>query len=647
MKIWKEKTKNNLLKLLKNKKINYFILAGIPFILLDLITRTLSSKTELFSLFVFVPNLFTITWTYLIIAIIFSLNKKRGKTIYYLFFLIAFTSYLTNNVYYSMTGTFFDFHLLGLASEGSDYIIDTIFAANVWIYILGIVIFILFIFISKRIPYNKKNNYKVLLYIIINFILIHTFIPIFLGAGNNELTWNTWRNPRNVYENFNDNNKSMSITGLYEYTVRNFYFTYLKPKKTDNQTEKEFLNNIFSEVTVNNKNKYTGKFKGKNIIFLQLEGIDNWVLTKDIMPNTYALLNNSINFTNHYSYYNGGGSTFNSEFAVNTGYLTPITYTQNAYTFNKNVFPRSMPKIFKELGYRVNAFHMNTGEYYSRKINYSTWGYNNYYGLKDLNEYAKNDAYKMDTELIKNEFFYEKQFQEEGKFINYLITYSVHMPFSPEKGMCKQILKSQEDLEDKKELLKEDVSSYNLTEEDCVFIQAKETDEMVRLLMEALKENNLDKNTIIVAFTDHYLYTLSDQTILEKYKDTKTNLINKTPFFIWSKGLKKQTIKKVTAQINILPTVLNLMGVEYNPHYYTGEDALDPKYKGIVFFNDYSWYDGKYYVSDGNVIMGNKNNQEIIEEKSSYVDYLIKKNDLILKYNYLKDINKAQLEDLK
>ena len=45
------------------------------------------------------------------------------------------------------------------------------------------------------------------------------------------------------------------------------------------------------------------------------------------------MMNNGYNFTNHYSFYTGGGSTFNSEFAVNTGFITPLSYTQNAYTF--------------------------------------------------------------------------------------------------------------------------------------------------------------------------------------------------------------------------------------------------------------------------------------------------------------------------
>ena len=357
------------------------------------------------------------------------------------------------------------------------------------------------------------------------------------------------------------------------------------------------------------------------------------------MPNLYSLMTQSINFTNHYSFYNGGGSTFNSEFAVNTGYLTPISYTKNAYTFNRNTFTYSMARLFKNEGYTVNAFHMNSSEYYSRNINYKSWGYDNYYGLKDLNEYADN-SYQLDRELILNEKFYNLMFNQEGNFVNYLITYSTHTPFNSERGVCKMILEKNAQENEEIENNKEDIVDEKIyTEEDCVKIQASETDYMIGLLIQALKDNDLYNNTVIVAYADHYLYTLSDKTILNQYKNTTNNLINHTPLFIWSNKIKKKSITKVTSQINILPTILNLFGIEYNKTYYSGEDALDKSYSEIVFFNDYSWYDGKIYV-DSKGISDNKASQNVIDEKSEYVNFLIKKNDLVLKYDYFKELKK-------
>ena len=82
------------------------------------------------------------------------------------------------------------------------------------------------------------------------------------------------------------------------------------------------------------------------------------------------------------------------------------------------------------------------------------------------------------------------------------------------------------------------------------------------MLIQALKDNNLYDNTVIVAYADHYLYTINDKSVLDKYKTTSNNLINNTPFFIWSSDIKPQNINKTTMQMNILPTVLNLFGID-------------------------------------------------------------------------------------
>ena len=160
---------------------------------------------------------------------------------------------------------------------------------------------------------------------------------------------------------------------------------------------------------------------------------------------------------------------------------------------------------------------------------------------------------------------------------------------------------------------------------------------MVKLLIQALKDNNLYNDTIIVAFADHYLYT-ADEEIVGKYKDTTTNLVNNTPFFIWSAGLKGEKVTKVTSQLNILPTVLNMLGVKYNEKWYVSQDVFSKKYQPLSIFSDLSWYDGNVYVVDGVVSNNKKISVTNLEKKNSLVEYVIKKNDLVLKYNYFKEI---------
>ena len=647
---FKEKGKMNKIKTLLKKIWKYLLKHEIysilflisPFIIMDLMTRIFGSSISFYSIFRITPRLFSLSYIILFIGLSLNINKKYSKLLYSIFFWFFFIMFTVQNIYYSTMGNFFGFSLMSLAGEGSDYFLDALKNCNIFVYIVMLILIANYVLAIKRFPKKVGYNKKRLIRIGIIFITLHIISKVFLGFGNFELTWDTWRNPRNVYDNFNDSNKCLVLTGLYEYTARDFYVTYIRKTETKTDTESSFLSDVFSTQNDSyHKNKYTGKFKNKNVIFLQLEGIDDWLLTKDIMPNTYSLLDHSINFTNHYSFYNGGGSTFNSEFMVNVGYTTPYTFPMNAYTLNKNDFPYSMANLLKQKDYSVMAYHMNTKEYYSRGINYYNWGYDNYLGLQDLNTYT-DTSYQLDRELIMNDTFYNELFNGTGKSVNYIITYSNHLPFTSSKGVCNRLIKL--DYQEKFESMEsseinEYIESLDLKEEDCIKRQARETDYMVGLLIQGLKDNGLYNNTVIVAYADHYLYTVSDNEILKKNgKDIDTNLINKTPFFIWSADLKKEEIKKVNSQLDILPTFLNLMGISYNDKWYAGTDILDSKYKSLIVFPDLSWYDGTYYVVANKVVNNKKINSNTLEEKNSYAEYLVKKNDLVLKYNYFKEI---------
>ena len=275
---------------------------------------------------------------------------------------------------------------------------------------------------------------------------------------------------------------------------------------------------------------------------------------------------------------------------------------------NDNLFPHSLPQKFKEQGYAVNAFHMNSGEFYNRGINYRNWGYDNYFSLVDSGDYSDR-SYDLDRELILNPTFYQEMFCRKEPFAHYLITYTPHTPFVTDKGVGKMLAEEKYGPD----------SIPDLSEEEVARLEAGETDYMVGLLIQALKDNNLYDNTVIVALTDHYLYTLNDKTVLDRYKNTDDNRINQTPFFIWSSDLTPEKITSTTMQMNILPTVLNLFGIPYTPSDYLMTDALAPDYTGLAFFADSSWYDGTNYVEN---------------ELPETIQKLIQKNDLTLKYNY-------------
>lgn len=583
---------------------------ALPFILMDIFIRLLSFDVYYIRPTMIFPSLvFSAGWIIIIVSLTESLGKNAGKLFYGICFLLFFPVTFIQGVYYTYTKTFLSVTKIAFSKSAVLNTHPLIIALS--IFLVGLTVYI-----YLRFPKGFcKFNYKKILCSIIIFVLIQFLNPILFGTANKTQAWSNWRNPRNIYHNFNDYNKCIKVCGLYQYTFRDIVKSLEPPEIQQIPEEMAFLEEVHKEAIPHKENNLTGIFENKNIIFLQFEGIDSWLLNPQDMPETYALLKNSINFTNHYSYYSDSGSTFNSEFAVTTGYMSPVSYNKCAYELFTNSFPYSLPNLLKEKGYTVNAFHMNSGEYYCRRLNYKNWGYDNYFSLMD-DEKQFGGTSKLDSELILNKSFYNKMFCQDTPFMNYIITYTPHTPFSMSSATGKALWQN-----------RNGNSSYpTISEEDVVRLFASETDNMVKLLIEALKENGLYENTVIVAFTDHYLYTLEDQSILEKYKDTDNNLINRTPFFIWSYDTIPLEVNKVNSQLDILPTVLNLLGINYNENDYIGNDIFDDKFSGYVFFSDYSWYDGNVYAEKGT---NNPSMNEIVNLK-------IKQNDLTLKNDYYK-----------
>ncbi len=603
------------------------LLATLPFVIMELGIVWFAHGVAYFRWrMVFSHVLFSVAWVALFVGVSLLLRRRVGQIVYGMIVAAFAVMFLTNGVYFSTMGMFFRFAQVFMATEGGAYFGDALKNANPMVYgclalaIVGVGVAIRFF------PKREKTSWRGLFVVALSFLFLHLLIPpLCLGSAGDELTWDAWRRPRNVYASFNDANKNMKLCGLYEYTLRDFYMTFLKPEEKDDPEEIAYLKGWYEQTEVAKQNEYTGIYEGKNIIFLQMEGLDSWLLNEKDTPTLYQMLSESIVFNDHYSYYNGGGSTFNSEFAVNTGFLTPISYVRNAYTFSDQAFPYSLARMFRERGYRTNAFHMNTGEYYSRAINYKNWGYDNYFGLLDVSTY-EDLTYELDRELIENPTFYTELFEGDTPFLHYVITYTPHTPFTTEKGIGSLLAKEQ--------LQGEAV----LSEEETARLFVGETDAMVKRMLTALEENGLAENTVIVAFADHYLYTMNDKSVLDRYKETGDNRINRTPFFIWSKGQTPMTVEKTNSQLDILPTILNLFGFSYVPGYYVGKDILDEAYEGYVFFPDYSWYDGEVYVADGRITFGLMLSEEVLAQKNARISEAIRQNDLTLKYNYFQRI---------
>ena len=153
-----KKILNKILDIIK--KYYYILILALPFILIDLFTKILGYKIHFYGIMKLVPILFTLSWIFFVLGASLFYKKKIGKTIYIIFFILSFAIYTVNNIYYSMTGTFFDFSMVLLAGEGSEYFLDAIKDCNIWVYILMVPIIGSFILGLKFYPSRNKTNLK-------------------------------------------------------------------------------------------------------------------------------------------------------------------------------------------------------------------------------------------------------------------------------------------------------------------------------------------------------------------------------------------------------------------------------------------------------------------------------------------------------
>ena len=198
--------KEGLIKKIKKLFVKYqdIIYLVLPFVCLDFTLQIIGSEIFYFPLFFLMPALFTAIWLFLVLNICLNLSRKGTIIVYSLTLAISYIVFLTNGVYYSTTHNFFDFSLLGLASEGSSYFVDAILNTNILIYVATIVFGFLVYNAFKYLPNNKKSDFQKIGISFIYFFVIHACLPILYGPSNKTLTWNTWQNAQNVYLRFND-----------------------------------------------------------------------------------------------------------------------------------------------------------------------------------------------------------------------------------------------------------------------------------------------------------------------------------------------------------------------------------------------------------------------------------------------------------
>ncbi len=605
-------------------RYHFIIYIGLSFYIMDLYLRYLNLDINFGSMIALTASFFTLAWVSFFISIFLFLNYKKGK-FFYLFIISFFALFFIINYFYFMVfNNFFSFRYLALAKEGINYFLS-VYQFISFSFFLVLLIFISFVYLGIRFrPKNKlKSDFVLAIFFLLLAIVSFNGGRYYLGCGADNLAFDAWNYKRNIYDTFLENRKSMQVSGFFEYIGRDLYLTYF-PRIKEDQEMIKFLDNYYdNHPNLKENNQWTSLFKDKNLILIMLESVDEWLVTKDIMPTVYKMMTEGINFVNHYAPMYGGGATFNSELAANTGFITPFDSGLAAYSYVDNEFPNSLPYLFKEQGYIANMFHLNFGEFYNRRVMAKVFGYENYYGSYDMGisvPEAIKDSHFMTNKKLRNLIL------PPDKFFSFIITYSVHMPYLKNSLECSRNLNEA----DKQKINKDE-------ELTCIKAQARETDKLFKLLLKTLTEQSRLDDTVIVAYTDHYAYAFSDKDRLFQYKATDdNNLIQKVPFFIWHNDITAYETAKISSTIDILPTLANLFGLTWEPKNYLGENILADFSKGFVFFSDYSWYDGEIYFKNNKIERGNEVDQSYIDYRNQQITNILKVNKGVFEQNYFK-----------
>lgn len=152
---------------------------------------------------------------------------------------------------------------------------------------------------------------------------------------------------------------------------------------------------------------------------------------------------------------------------------------------------------------------------------------------------------------------------------------------------------------------------------------ARDTDNFLNILLEKLEDEGKLDDVVLVLASDHYSYGYSDIDYVAQKKETINDRkdLQKTPFVIWSKDLQHQDIDTILDTADILPTLFNLLGVEYDPKYYMGEDVFSNNHDDFVWFSDGTYIKGKECLLSNEAIL-------------TKINYNISKNKAILLTNY-------------
>ena len=577
--------------------------------------------------------LFSIPIAIVLNLITSAFNTKVNKVLTYIITIVLIIIFGAQIVYYSMYEAIISFFSMmhgGQVTEFMEVIIDVILRNWYGIVLFIIPLIILIILSKKKILSFERNSLKQVAIKITSVVVIQLIALLCVNFINTDDMYSN----KNLYYNIHVPKVTANRMGLLttmRLDLQRFIFgfeekltleTSIDPKEEEeegyNITYIDFdslikneqdetiksMHEYFSSQEASKKNKYTGMFKGKNLIVLVGESFSSLAIREDLTPNLYKLYKEGFQFDNFYTPI-FPVSTADGEYITDTSLIPK----EGVWSFLKvagNYMPYSYANVFEKQGYSSNAYHNHTATYYERDKCIETMGYDSYLAVGTGLEKRMDTSRwpNSDYEMIKTTI---DDYINNEKFLAYYMTVSGHLNYT--KSGNEMVYRNWEQVE-----------NLPYSHKAKSYLAANiELDKAVGELLNRLEQAGKLEDTVIVISGDHYPYglTLDEINELSTYeRDDKFEKF-RMPFLIWSGSMEEPIkIDKIGSSLDVLPTVLNLFGVEFDSRLLIGRDILSDS-SPLVIFSDRSFITdkGKYNAVTGEFIPN-----EGTEEEDGYVD---------------------------
>ncbi len=389
---------------------------------------------------------------------------------------------------------------------------------------------------------------------------------------------------------------------------------------TDDKGKQE-LCDYFAAISGTNKNKYTGMFKDYNLIYICAESFSKYAIDPVVTPTLYKLSQGGIVLNNFYNSFKN--TTTNGEFAFMTGLWPDVSRDADAGVSTgsfaqsaKKQVPFALGNMFEGAGVKTYSYHNYRGYYYSRNKTHPNLGYttNRFMGgengMKFTTSWPSSDLEMMEQSI--DDYINNEQFHA------YYMTFSGHGPYSDANPIAVKNIKKVREL----------LGDRDLKEAAEYYLAANyELELAMEYLVGKLEEAGKLDNTMIIITGDHYPYYLRDNALTSLAGEKVEENFDKfhSSCIMWCGGLEAPIeVDTPCCSVDIIPTVLNLFGMEYDSRMLPGVDIFSGTTHIAMLYNKSFVTDMcRYNAQNGKVewLSGTESMTEV--EKQQYLDYCV------------------------